>query len=116
FILNILVLTSCATYYQRNIKFNNYFLQGDLKKAEEVLAGDKKATKRKDHLIYFMNRGLVSSLKGSYEESNNFFEDAYKIADSYHQNFINEGASFLLNPNVIEYKGEDFELLFIHYY
>jgi hypothetical protein len=107
---------SCATYYQKNLKFNNYFVQGNLKEADELLSKDKKATKRKDHLIYYMNRGTLASMLGNYEQSNTFFEEAYRIADSYHTNMLNEGAAFLLNPNITEYKGEDFELLFIHYY
>jgi hypothetical protein len=45
-----------------------------------------------------------------------FFEKAYMLGEDYHVNYVNEAASFLLNPTIIEYKGEDFEILMVHYY
>ncbi|WP_028982129.1 COG3014 family protein [Sporocytophaga myxococcoides] len=107
---------SCVSYYQRNIKFNTYFVQGQLKEAEEVLAKDKKGAKGKNKLIYYLNRGVVASMQGNYVGSNDHFEEAYRIADNHHRNLLNEGVSFLTNPKMVEYYGEEFELLMMHYY
>jgi hypothetical protein len=107
---------SCVSYYQKNIKFNTYFAQGQLKEAEEVLAKDKKGPKRKNKLIYYLNRGVVASMQGNYAGSNDHFEEAYRIADNHHRNLLNEGVSFLTNPKMVEYYGEEFELLMMHYY
>lgn len=111
-----LSLTSCATYYQKNIKFNAAYSSGDFKKANQILDSRKKAATRKDRLIYFMNKGMVASMQGLYTESNNSFEEAYKLADSYHTNYVNEGAALLLNSDMVEYRGEDYEVLYINYY
>ncbi|MFN3404644.1 MAG: COG3014 family protein [Cytophagaceae bacterium] len=109
-------LQSCATYYQKNLKFNSYFEQGQIDAAEHVLQKDKKWPKGKNRLLYYLNKGVVNSIQGKYEESNRNFEQAHIISDSYQTNLLNEGVALLSNPNITEYKGEDFELLLIHYY
>jgi hypothetical protein len=107
---------SCVSYYQKNIKFNTYFAQGQLKEAEEVLDKDKKGPKGKNKLIYFLNKGTVASMQGNYSGSNQYFEEAYRISDNHHRNLLNEGLSLLTNPKMVEYYGEEFELLMMHYY
>lgn len=107
---------SCATYYQKHYKFNSYFQQGKLVEADHVLASDKKAEARKDKLLYYLNRGVVNSMLGNYDQSNLLFENAYRVAESHRKNVLNEAVSFLTNPNFSEYKAEDFEQLLINYY
>lgn len=107
---------SCASYYQMNYKFNRFFEEGEMEKAEKVLAGSKKAPEGKAKLLYYLNRGLVSSLQGEYEESNQFFEEAYKLGEDLRNNYWNTASSLLINPNLTYYTGEDHELLLIHYY
>ena len=111
-----LISSSCATYYQKNIKFNNFYVNGNFKSAEGILDKNKKAANRNAKLIYYMNRGMVEAMQSKYIESNNSFEEAYKLADNYHTNYLNESAALLLNSDVVEYKGEDFEVLYINYY
>lgn len=53
---------------------------------------------------------------GRFEESNQYFEEAYRYADDLQKNYVNEGVAILTNPNMVPYKGEGFEILFIHYY
>lgn len=110
-----LILSSCTTYYQKNLKFNQYFLSGQLEEAYHLLSSDKKKH-RKDKLIVLLNKGVVASMLGKYEESNTYFEEAYRLADDIQKNYLNEGVALLTNPNMVPYKGEDFEILFIHYY
>ncbi|HEX8547665.1 MAG TPA: hypothetical protein VF691_11930 [Cytophagaceae bacterium] len=107
---------SCATYYQRHLKFNSYFEQGKLKEADDILASDKKAEKRKDKLLYYLNRGTVHSMLGNYDQSNAFFESAHRMAETHRKNVLNEGVSFLTNSNFSEYEAEDFEHFLINYY
>jgi hypothetical protein len=112
----IITLSSCASYYQSTYTFNSNFEQGNFKAAADALDKDKKAETRKTRLIYYMNRGVVESMQGNYEASNAFFEKAYLLGEDLQINYFNEAASFLLNPNIVDYKGEDFELLLINYY
>ncbi|MDO1448688.1 hypothetical protein Q0590_20595 [Rhodocytophaga aerolata] len=108
--------TSCLNYYKSIYTFNSNFEQGNFKEAANALDKDKKAETRKTRLIYYMNRGVVESMQGNYEASNAFFEKAYLLGEDLQVNYFNEAASFLLNPNIVDYKGEDFELLLINYY
>ncbi len=110
-----LFLYSCATYYQRNIRFNEYFQTGRMEEAYKYISKDVKKH-RKDKLLVLLNRGMVASMLGNYPESNTFFEEAYRLADDLQKNYLNEGVALLTNPTVVAYKGESFELLFIHYY
>lgn len=116
FSLLTILCSSCLNYYQTIYTFNSNFERGNFQEAEAALAKDKKAETRKTKLLYYMNRGVVASLQGKYAESNAFFEKAYMLGEDYQVNYLNEAASFLLNPNIVEYKGEDFEILLVHYY
>jgi hypothetical protein len=114
--LFLLLLSSCVSFYQLQHEFNRNFESGDIPAAEAALLKDKKAAQRKTRLLYFLNMGVVTSMQGKYEQSNAYFEQAYLLGEDYHRNYLNEAASFLLNPNIIEYKGEDFEYLMVNYY
>ena len=115
-LLILLLSFSCASYYRMNYKFNEYFTEGEVDKAEKVLASNKKAPESKAKLLYYLNRGLVSSLQGEYEESNEFFEHAYVLGEDLRNNYWTTASSLLLNPNFTYYTGEDHELLLLHYY
>lgn len=104
------------TYYQRYFYFNQRFESGQLKEAQDILLKDKKGDRGKNRLIYYMNRGVVESMLGNYEEGNRQFEQAYITIDDYYKNPLNEGLAYLTNPKFVEYKGEDFEVIYIHYY
>lgn len=112
----LLTLASCRSYYARNQKFNDYFLNAQFAEAEAQLDKDKKGPKRNTKLIYWLNKGIVAHALGKYAESNNFFEQAYMLGEDYSKNTASETLALLSNPMATEYKGEDFELLFVHYF
>ena len=118
--LTILLLAllgySCASYYQVNQKFNRLFEAGELEKADRVLAEKKKASEGKARLLYYLNRGVVAAMRGAYEESNQFFEQAYVLGEDLRNNYWTVASSYLVNPLFSNYTGEDHELLLIHYY
>lgn len=107
---------SCSTYYKANHKFNLSYEAGNLEAADRILEKNEKMAKSKAKLLYFMNRGLVTSMLGRYEESNQYFEKAYTLGEDYRKNPLMVAASFLVNPKLIDYPGEDHELLLINYY
>ena len=115
-LLSLIWLFSCVSYYRMNHRFNAFFAEGEIDKAEKVLANSKKAPEGKAKLLYYLNRGVVSSLQGEYEESNQFFEEAYILGEDLRNNYWNTATSLLLNPNFTFYTGEDHELLLLHYY
>ncbi len=107
---------SCASYYQVNYEFNQNYEQGRMQEAKEILDAKKKLAEDKNRFLYFVNQGVVSAQLGHYEESNDWFEQAYLFGEDYHKNYANQAASFLLNPNITPYKGEDHEHLLLLYY
>lgn len=107
---------SCATYYQLNHEFNQYYSNGDLLAASKLLDSQKKQAKDKNRFLYFVNQGLVNSELGNYNESNEWFEKAYLFGEDYYKDFGSVAASFLVNPNTATYPGEDHEHLLLLYY
>ncbi len=111
-----MLLPGCRTYYQQQQEFHNHFRSGDIEKAAEVLASDKRADQRRTRLLHLMNQGVVHQMLGEYQKSNSFFEEAYILGQDFRRSYGDEALSLLINPTVTEYQGEPFELLMIHYY
>ncbi|MGB3779788.1 MAG: hypothetical protein WA960_15610 [Tunicatimonas sp.] len=107
---------SCASYYRTNQKFNRYFEEGELERADKVLEGTPKAAEGKARLLYYLNRGVTTALLGQPEESNRLLERAYELGEDLRNNYWNVVGSYLINPTFSNYTGEDHELLLIHYY
>jgi uncharacterized protein len=112
----LLTLTSCATYYQQHYDFNSEFEKGDLKKALQTLQRKENQAHGKSQFLYFVNNGLLLSALGEYEESNEYFEKAFLFGEDYHVNYVNEAISYVYNPNIIMYRGEDHEHLMLLYF
>lgn len=111
-----ILTASCATYYQKHYDFNSEFEQGDLPGALEVLQKKEALANSKSKFLYFVNNGLLLSIMGKYEESNEFFEKAYLFGEDYHVNYFHEATAYLTNPNMSVYRGEDHEHLMLLYF
>jgi hypothetical protein len=114
--LLVVLLGACVTYYQRYLDFNRNFERGNLKEAKNLLESDKKGSQRKARFLYFANMGVVNSMMGNYAESNVWLEKAYLFGEDYRKNYLNYAASFLTNPKMTVYPGEDHEHLLVNYY
>ncbi len=112
----IFIGTSCATYYQSNFSFNEEFEKGNLDKALSTLRAHPSEAAGKRQFLFDVNNGLLLSIMGRYQESNEYFEKAYIFGEDYRVNYLNEAASYLTNPNFTAYKGEDHEHLMILYF
>ncbi len=112
----VLGVNSCATYYQSNFEFNRQFESGNLKAAVQTLKKRAGQANGKDRFLYFVNKGLVLSMLGEYEESNRFFEEAYLFWEDFKEDYFRESAAYLTNPMVTVYRGEDHEHLMLLYY
>lgn len=117
FLITVALLTaSCATYYQQHRDFNSEFEKGDLPRALEVLQQKESLANGKSKFLYFVNNGLLLSLLGKYEASNDFFEKAYVFGEDYRINYFHEATGYLTNPNMAVYRGEDHEHLMLLYF
>ncbi len=115
-LLFVLFTNSCATYYQTNQSFNQEFESGNLSNAFTTLQANSSDSKGRREFLFHVNNGLVLSMMGRYEESNEYFEKAFLFGEDYRINYLNEAASYLTNPMITTYKGEDHEHLMLLYY
>jgi uncharacterized protein len=115
-ICSLMLLVSCATYYRQNFDFNKEFERGDLKQALETLKKNNSEANGKSRFIYYNNNGLLLSILGRYEDSNDNFEKAFLFGEDYRVNYLNEAASYFTNPNFSVYRGEDHEHLLLLYF
>jgi hypothetical protein len=111
-----ILTASCATYYQKHYDFNAEFEKGDLPRALEVLQEKESLANSKSRFLYFVNNGILLSLMGKYEASNDYFEKAFLFGEDYRINYFNEAAGYLTNPNMTVYRGEDHEHLMLLYF
>jgi len=109
-------LSACGTYYQSHLDFNSEFEHGDLGKALETLKKKESEGDGKTRFLYNVNKGLVLSILGEYEESNGYFEKAFLFGEDYRVNYVAEATSYFTNPNVAAYRGEDHEHLMVLYF
>ncbi len=113
---SVLLLNACASYYQKHYDFNSEFEQGDLRQALEILQKNESGAEGKARFIHFVNKGLLLSILGKYDESNAYFEKAFLFGEDYRINYLNEATSYFTNPNVTVYRGEDHEHLMLLYF
>lgn len=116
FLISFFLVQSCATYYQSNYSFNAAFEQGELERALADLQSSPARDYKKKEFLYLANNGLLLSVLGRYEESNEYLEKAFIFGEDYRKNYIDEAASYLTNPMVTAYRGEDHEHLMVLYY
>jgi uncharacterized protein len=114
--LSLAIISGCASYYQAHGEFNSEFEHGDLQRALETLGKYQNESESKTRFIYFVNRGLLLSILGKYEESNSYLEKAFVFGEDYRINYFDEATSYFTNPNVILYRGEDHEHLMLLYF
>ncbi|MCZ6633783.1 MAG: hypothetical protein O7G87_10275 [bacterium] len=113
-ILLLATTTGCATYALHTHDFRTQLAGGHFEQALSSLKGVNKKTNR---LLYHMENGLVEHYRGQFQASNKHFETAERLSDRlFTRSLSKEIASFVTNDAVRSYRGETFELTFIHYY
>jgi hypothetical protein len=109
-------IIGCATYYTKNIEFQNYLAQGDFNKANIWLNKNTKDSDGKNKLLYYLNRGYVSWILQDYNESNKNFAIAENVIEDYIQNYYLDALTLISNPTIKPYKPEDFEVVMLNYF
>jgi hypothetical protein len=108
--------SGCATYYQRHFDFNAEFEKGDLVQALETMKRHESEGEGKTRFLYDINKGLLHSILGEYEDSNEYFEKAFLFGEDHRVNYVAEATSYFSNPNITAYRGEDHEHLMVLYF
>ncbi|MCF8253880.1 MAG: hypothetical protein K9H61_00035 [Bacteroidia bacterium] len=113
----ILVLPSCATYYQKNEKFMTAVYQSNFEAVNKILADDASWEKHdKNKLLFYLNKGTVLWMQGQNAQSNTYFSKADLFIEDYDKKVGDVVLTMLMNPKMSTYPGESFEQILLHYY
>ncbi len=118
FCISLLLLGGCTkpSFYQKTYNFNKSISSGQFEQAEKFIEENKKFESGRNKFLYYVNGGMVEHLKGDFNASNDYFNRADLFVEDAQKKILEQGAAFLLNPNLSTYYGEDHEILLIHYY
>lgn len=112
----MMLLSACASFYEGTYDYNRQFEEGNLDDALRTLRSSSLYKRSNVKFLSYVNSGLLLSVMGQYEESNTYFEKAFLFGEDYQINYAREAASFLTNPMVTIYRGEDHEHLMLLYF
>jgi uncharacterized protein len=115
-ILVALVTLACTADYTKQIKDSEQlFYKGKYLEAAKMLLPYVNK-ENEDQLVFMMEAGLMLHAGGDFKTSNSVFLPAGKIADNIATRVSQQIGSLFLNDTVTNYKGEDFEVVLLHYY
>lgn len=107
---------ACASYYQKNLTFQRHFTSGQMEEAVKDLDKVRKPEKGNVRVLYWLNKGVVHRMLGHYNTSIQYFAKADRYIEDYHKNVGMQLLTYVSNPNITEYRPEDFESVLLHYY
>jgi hypothetical protein len=107
---------SCATYQGKVEKSRDLLKQGDYPAAVKNL--EPLAQKQDgDQLVYLLDYAVALQLDGKVQESNRSLQQADKLADLQdYQSITRQAGSLIVNQEMVQYKGDSFEKIYINAY
>ncbi len=101
---------SCSSTREFNTIDNNAF-SGNFSQAQTHLEENKESLYLKtDQVLYNLDSGMLFHFEGNYAESNMRLSQAERLIEDYYAVSITQSiGSYMLNDNIIDYAGEDFE-------
>jgi hypothetical protein len=74
-----------------------------------------KAYTGKDRVVFYLDLGMLYHWNAEYEKSNEYLEKAERaIEDNFAKSLTRSASSLILNDNVLEYAGEDYEDIYLN--
>lgn len=118
-LLLVLALSCTASIdYMRYVdKVERNLRTGNFEKAGKSIdkARKKEIYKRKDRLLFYLDKGIVLHYAGKWAESNQFFDKAEKTIEALFTKSVSQMAmSYMLNDNVTDYYGEIYENIYLN--
>lgn len=114
----LLILTSCASIQTQISHYEDIdreFTNRNYKRAISEIVEAKKEGKyeEKDKVLYYLDIGIALHNAGEYEKSNEFLSIAEQaIEENFTKSISKLATSMILNDNVLDYPGEDYEDIF----
>ena len=118
-LLVILFALSCASTRSSKEQFagiNEKLISHDYQGAlNQIEAARGKFYKEKEKALYYVDAGMLHHYNANFVQSNTLLSKAEKAFDELYTKSIGRGAaSMLLNDNVLEYSGEDYEDVYLN--
>lgn len=112
--LTCLILLSCATYQGYVDSARNKIQNGQWQEAIQLL--EPLALKdSNDQLVYLLDYATTLQMASKYQDSNKYFIQADKLSDlKDYTSLSRETGAFILNEEMVQYKGEDYEIILIN--
>jgi uncharacterized protein len=117
-LLSLIVLVGCSSLstqkkFYEPITVDLHEAEYDSAVHKIEVAREKKKYADKDRFIYFMDAGLANHYAANFEASNDLLSSAEKANEEmYTKSVSREVASLVLNDNVLDYPGEDYEVIY----
>ncbi|WP_158850182.1 COG3014 family protein [Algibacter sp. L1A34] len=111
-----LCLNSCASYNTKSQEFQNDLQQGNTEQALRDIDTNPFLKKKRNSLLYYLEKGKIAYLNNNYELSNSFLNKADAFIEENKKALSSNVLGVVVNPEKETYMGEDFEKIAIHYY
>jgi len=110
----LIALSGCASHVATLANVRDALVSGQ---ADSAFAAFDRGKAKPDDLLYLLDRGFMLHAAGRWEESNNAFESAERLAETLVTKSVSrEAAALLSTDRVRPYSGLPFELKMIPYY
>jgi hypothetical protein len=110
------MLVGCSSYHTKSLKYQSELDNGLLKQAYKSVDANKFLKKKRNKLLYLLEKGKIAHLNQNYTESNLLFNEADLLVEDSRKRIGDEILAVITNPERTPYKSEDFEKVAIHYY
>lgn len=112
----LLMLPSCATYYQRIQDYHQDLANGNYSKANTEIEKIGLLKAGRNRILYLMEKGRTFHLMQQYDSSNLYLNEADLAIEDSRRSVGDVLATELLNPMHAKYRPEDFETFMLYYY
>jgi hypothetical protein len=120
-VISLLTLTalSCATNPSVYKEIDQAIDKSNFSEAVEVIVKGQESKKviysERNSIMLFLDKGLLEHYAGNYTASSSDLQNAERLIEEAYTKSISEGfLSYIVNDNVKEYPGEDFENIYLN--
>lgn len=107
------LITQTEIYKEITPRIQNQNWEAAISEVEK--ARERGAYPNKERLLYLLDMGILHHYAGDYTESNDYLELAERSIEELYTASVSRAAlSMLLNDNALEYRGEDYEDIYLN--
>ena len=108
-------LTSCASFEQYRLQYNNMLEQSDFESAARLVEKKKFYKKDRNKVLYYLEMGALARMQGQLEKSNEYLNKADYLIEDRRASLGAQGLAVITNARALPYRTEYFENIAVHY-